>query len=77
MFTQMNMNRLVSTQNRHETKHVLGMFVWGVQMLVAAVLMLTQHPVDWAVLYLIEVSLYANLVGHWSGRDAARPTEVD
>lgn len=28
-------------------------------------------------LYLLEISLYANFVGHWSGLSAERPTEVE
>lgn len=28
-------------------------------------------------LYLLEISLYANFVGHWSGYSAERPTEIE
>lgn len=51
--------------------HIFGMIVWGAQMFGAAALM---KP-GWQ-LYLIEISLYANFVGHWSGFSAERPTEV-
>jgi hypothetical protein len=27
-------------------------------------------------LYLLEISLYANFVGHWSGLSAERPSEI-
>lgn len=33
-------------------------------------------PASWRVPYLIVVSIYANIVGHWSGWSAERPTEV-
>lgn len=28
-------------------------------------------------MYLLEISLYANFVGHWSGYSAERPTEIE
>lgn len=28
-------------------------------------------------LYLLEISLYANFVSHWSGYSAERPTEIE
>jgi hypothetical protein len=28
-------------------------------------------------LYLLEISLYANFVGHWSGWSAERPSEIE
>jgi hypothetical protein len=32
-------------------------------------------PPDWKM-YLVEISLAANFIGHWSGLSAERPTEV-
>lgn len=50
--------------------HLAGMVVWGAQM-VGSVFVIG----GWK-LYLLEISQYANFVGHWSGWSAERPTEV-
>jgi hypothetical protein len=51
--------------------HFSMMAFWGVQMFVVLFVM----AFDWR-LYLLELSLYANFVGHWSGWSAERPTEM-
>jgi hypothetical protein len=51
--------------------HLVGMGFWFVNGVVSAVLV---HK-PW-ILYLLEISIYANFVGHWSGWSAERPTEV-
>jgi hypothetical protein len=33
-------------------------------------------PASWRIPYLVVVSIYANLVGHWSAFAAERPTEI-
>jgi hypothetical protein len=33
-------------------------------------------PTPWLIPYLVVVSIYANLVGHWSAFAAERPSEV-
>lgn len=34
-------------------------------------------PADARIPYLVVVSIYANVVGHWSGWSAERPSEVE
>lgn len=46
------------------------MVFWGIQMIGSVFLI-----GGWK-LYLLEISQYANFVGHWSGWSAERPTEV-
>jgi hypothetical protein len=53
--------------------HLLLMAFWGSQVIVVAVV---TWPWDWKT-YLLEISLYANFVGHWSGFSAERPTEIE
>jgi hypothetical protein len=50
--------------------HTAGMVFWGVQMVLSPLII-----GGWR-LYLLEISQYANFVGHWSGLSAERPTEV-
>lgn len=50
--------------------HLLLMLFWLAQ-IIAVPLFIR----GWR-LYLLEISLYANFVGHWSGLSAERPTEV-
>jgi hypothetical protein len=50
--------------------HLTGMAFWGAQMLGSPLLI-----GGWR-LYLLEISQYANFVGHWSGFSAERPSEV-
>ena len=45
---------------------------WTVQAVVVAYLM---WPMDWK-LYLVEISLWANIATHLSGYSAERPTEI-
>lgn len=33
-------------------------------------------PASWRIPYLVVVSIYANLVGHWSAFAAERPSEI-
>lgn len=51
--------------------HLAMMCFWITQLAVVWFL-----PASWRVPYLIVVSIYANIVGHWSGWSAERPTEV-
>ena len=49
-----------------------GMVFWGGHMIAAPFFIHTL----W-ILYLLEISQYANFVGHWSGWSAERPTEIE
>jgi hypothetical protein len=51
---------------------MLGMLFWGAQMVAVALLM---WPPDWKM-YLVEISLAANVISHAGGWSAERPTEV-
>lgn len=51
--------------------HLTLMAFWATQFVLVWFL-----PASWRVPYLVQVSIYANFVGHWSGWSAERPTEV-
>lgn len=51
--------------------HLAGMAIWAANGIAAP--FFVHKP--W-VLYLLEISIYANFVGHWSGFSAERPSEV-
>ena len=52
--------------------HLLGMLLWFINGVIAAMY------VEWGwKLYLLEISIYANFVGHWSGFSAETPVEIE
>jgi hypothetical protein len=53
--------------------HWLGVFFWSVQMIAVGFVM---WPPGWKM-YLVEISLAANVIGHASGVSAERPTEIE
>lgn len=52
--------------------HAAAMVFWAAQF--AVVWLLPSHA---RIAYLVLVSIYANLVGHWSAYAAERPTEIE
>lgn len=52
--------------------HLVMMAVWAAQMVAVWFI-----PAGWRVLYLVQVSIYANIVGHWGGWSAERPVELE
>lgn len=52
--------------------HLTLMLFWATQLVLVWFL-----PSDWRIPYLVFVSIYANMVGHWSGWSAERPSEVE
>lgn len=51
--------------------HVAAMGFW-----VSSLAWVWALPVSWRIPFLVVVSIYANVVGHWSGWSAERPTEI-
>jgi uncharacterized membrane protein len=53
--------------------HLLGAGFWFAQMVAIVYIM---WPADWKM-YLVEISLAANVISHLSGASAERPTKVE
>lgn len=52
--------------------HLALVWFWALNLVVVWFL-----PKSWQIVYLIIVSIYANMVGHWSAYAAERPSEIE
>lgn len=59
------------TARQRRRLHLALALVWTAQIPLALLVM----PPNWQVPYLVFVSLYANVVGHWSAYSAETPVE--
>jgi hypothetical protein len=52
--------------------HLALMLFWA-----ANLVLVWFMPESWRIPYLVTVSIYANVVGHWGGWSAERPSELE
>lgn len=70
----MNLRTWVTDPEHRITLHTYAAWIWLVLTLLttAAAMRWPEHP--WLLAWIITMSGYANVVGHWSAREGAAPS---